>query len=204
MIDLYTWSTPNGRKVSIFLEEAGLDYRVHPVDIGAGAQFAPDFLRISPNNKIPAIFDPDGPLTIFESGAILTYLGDKSGQFLPNTGEARAKTLEWLFWQVGGLGPMLGQLYHFRAPAQANEAYARNRFQTEVLRLLTVMNGRLAQAPFLAGPYSIADMACYPWMIAAAPHIEAIAPEDGFPAIRDWLARLGERPALQRGMKVPA
>ncbi len=205
MIDLYTWTTPNGRKVSIFLEESGLPYRVHPVDIGKGDQHEPAFLAISPNNKIPAIVDrgsPDGdPVSIFESGAILIYLAEKTGRFLPAAGAARARALQWLMFQMGGIGPMFGQAYHFRNAAPQKLDYAINRYVRETERLLAVMDGALADAAHLAGDYSIADMASYPWV---AP---VMAGGDGyrerFPAVAAWLDRVGARDAVRRGMAIP-
>jgi GST-like protein len=207
MITLYTWKTPNGRKPAIMLEELGWDYQVKGVDIGKDEQFAPDFLTISPNNKIPAIVDDEtegGPLSIFESGAILTYLAEKSGQFLPSSGPARFKTLEWLHWQIGGLGPMLGQLGYFANRAPEQVPLAIDRFKDECGRLIRVMNGRLAEANYLGGDYSIADMACYPWTVAATTMLKvplASALEHA-PAVQSWLDRVGARPAVQRGMAV--
>ena len=210
MIDLYTWTTPNGRKPSILLEELGLPYRAFPVNIGAEEQFAPDFLKISPNNKIPAIIDHDvegEPLSLFESGAILIYLAEKTGQFLPAEGRARAETLEWLMWQMGGVGPMFGQFYHFRHAAPDGEAYGLQRYLKESLRLLTVLEKRLGEADFLAGEYSIADMAVYPWVRAVLPGLRDAAGEVGvdWPAFKHfptWLNRLDDRPAVQKGMDV--
>ena len=209
MIHLYTWTTPNGRKPAIMLEEIGAPYEVHPINIGKDEQFAPDFLRISPNNKIPAIVDdaaPGGPLTIFESGAILTYLAETSGRLLAPSGAARYKALEWLHWQVGGLGPMLGQLGFFAVRSPEKAPLAIERFTAEADRLLGVMDRRLAEASYLAGEdYSIADIACYPWMLAATsflkePLAESLATK---PAVARWLEAVGERPAVQRGMQVP-
>jgi len=210
MITLYTWTTPNGRKIPVALEEMGLPYEVRTVNIGANEQFAAAFLAVSPNNKIPAIVDhgaAGGPVSVFESGAILVYLAEKSGMLLPSTGAARAKVLEWLFWQVGGIGPMLGQLFYFavRAPEKLPPAIAR--FQDEANRLFGVMERRLAEAPYLGGDaYSIADIATYPWVSAAIPLVragggEALGP---LPCVDRWLAELGARPAVQRGMAVPA
>ena len=205
MIDLYTWTTPNGRKVSIFLEESGLPYRVHPVDIGKGDQHEPAFLAISPNNKIPAIVDrgrPDGdPVSIFESGAILIYLAEKTGRFLPAAGAARARTLQWLMFQMGGIGPMFGQAYHFRNAAPQKLDYAINRYVRETERLLAVMDGALADAAHLAGDYSIADMASYPWV---APVMAGGGGyRERFPAVAAWLDRVGARDAVRRGMAIP-
>jgi GST-like protein len=208
MIDLYTWGTPNGRKIPIALEELGLAYRVHPVDIGQNQQFAPDFLSISPNNKIPAIVDhdaPDGPQSVFESGAILVYLAEKTGRLLAASGPARVAALEWTFWQVGGLGPMAGQLNYFalRAPEQLELAI--DRFADEVRRLLGVLEGRLEKVAYLAGAdYSIADIAAYAWTRAALETLEKIQSDrPGLPAVRGWLATLGARPAVRKGMEVP-
>ena len=208
MIDLYTWTTPNGRKASIVLEELGLDYRVHPVDIGQNQQFAPDFLTISPNNKIPAIVDHDGaggPQSVFESGAILVYLAEKTGKLLAPSGPARVAALEWTFWQVGGLGPMAGQLGYFALRAPEPIELAIDRFADEVRRLLGVMESRLEKVAYLAGAdYSIADIAAYPWTVATLDALEKIQPDrPALPALRAWLARIGERAAVRRGMAVP-
>jgi GST-like protein len=207
MITLYTWKTPNGRKPAIMLEELGWDYEARAIDISRDEQFAPDFLKVSPNNKIPAIVDPDaegGPLSIFESGAILTYLAEKSGQFLAPSGHARFKALEWLHWQIGGLGPMLGQLGFFANRAPEKLPLAIDRFSEEGGRLIRVMNTRLAEAEYLAGDYSVADIACYPWMIAATTMLKEPLGQslDEAPAVHAWLERVGARPAVQRGMKV--
>jgi GST-like protein len=208
MLTLYTWTTPNGRKASIALEEMGFEYAVHPVNIGANAQFEPAFLAISPNNKIPALVDPDapgGPVTLFESGAILIHLAERSGRFLPAGGRARAAVLEWLFWQVGGVGPMFGQLGYFalRAPDKVPEAI--DRFRDEVIRLLGVMEGRLAASPYLGGEYSIADMATYPWVVAAMAMMKPVLGDAalGLHATERWMAEVGARPAVQKGMAVP-
>ncbi len=208
MIDLYTWTTPNGRKIPIMLEELGLAYRVHPVDIGQNQQFAPDFLAISPNNKIPAIVDqdaPGGPQPVFESGAILVYLAEKTGRLLAPSGPARVAALEWTFWQVGGLGPMAGQLNYFALRAPETVELAVDRFGDEVRRLLGVMEGRLEKVPYLAGEaYSIADIASYAWTAAALETLEKIQPDrPPLPAVRGWLKTVGERPAVVRGMAVP-
>lgn len=209
MITLYTWTTPNGRKASIMLEEIGLPYEVKPINISKDEQFAPDFLKVSPNNKIPAIVDdeaPGGPLTVFESGAILTYLAEKTGKLLAPSGPARAKALEWLFWQVGGLGPMLGQLGFFAVRSQEKAPLAIERFTTECGRLLDVLEKRLAEVPYLAGDdYSIADIASYPWILAATsmlqPALQPVAAER--PATASWLERVGARDAVKRGMAIP-
>lgn len=208
MIDLYTWTTPNGRKASIMLEECGLPYEVHAVNIGKGEQFEPDFLKISPNNRIPAIVDHDGdggPISVFESGAILVYLAEKCGKLLAPKGAARAKALEWLMWQMGGLGPMLGQANHFLNAAPEKIPYAIERYLNEGARLFKVLDRQLSEAPFLAGDYSIADIAAYPWASAAFKMIAAAKPElmgDGASTQR-WLSEVGARPAVQRGMAVP-
>ncbi len=209
MITLHTWSTPNGRKISIALEELGLPYEVAPINIGKDEQFDPAFLALSPNNKIPAIVDHDaegGPLSIFESGAILTYLGEKTGRLLAPSGPARYRALEWVYWQVGGLGPMLGQLGFFALRAAEKAPLAIGRFTEECDRLLGVMDRRLAAVPYLAGDdYTIADIAAYPWTLAATSFLkEPLAAS--LPAkthVAAWLTRVGERPAVVRGMAVP-
>lgn len=209
MITLYTWTTPNGRKPAIMLEELGVPYQVKTINIGKDEQFAPSFLAISPNNKIPAIVDEDddgGPLAIFESGAILTYLAEKHGRFLDASGPARYKTLEWLHWQIGGLGPMLGQLGFFGVRSKDKSSLAINRFVEESDRLLTVMEKRLATSTYLAGAeYTIADIACYPWTIAATTYLKDVLAESlaTKPSLHRWLMIVGERPAVQRGMAVP-
>ncbi len=208
MIRLFTWTTPNGRKISIMLEELGWPYEVHPVNIGKDEQFRPEFLAISPNNKIPAIVDETdaGTLTIFESGAILTYLADKSGRFLATAGHDRYKALEWLYWQVGGVGPIFGQLGFFAVRSPEKSPLAIQRFTEESDRLLGVMERQLSTQPYLASKdYSIADMATYPWVQAASTYLKAPLEEKlaAKPAVRDWLQRVGERPAVQRGMAVP-
>jgi GST-like protein len=208
MIDLYTWKTPNGRKISIMLEETGLPYTLKPVDISAGEQQKPDFLAISPNGRIPAIVDhdgPSGPLSIFESAAILIYLGDKSGKFLAPSGPARYDALAWLSWQVGGLGPMFGQLGFFSRQPERNEG-AIARYAKESGRLLHVLESRLAKHAFLAGAeYSIADMATYPWVAAALSMMKTALPEDAasLPATAAWIETLAARPGVQRGMVIP-
>jgi GST-like protein len=210
MISLYTWTTPNGRKASIMLEELGIAYEVHPVNLGKNEQTAPAFLAISPNNKIPAIIDHDaegGPLAIFESGAILTYLAEKTGKLLPASGPARYKTLEWTFWQVGGLGPMLGQLGFFEKMSKEKSPLASARFTAEAVRLLTVMDKRLSEATYLAGDdYSIADIASYSWVMGASTLMADVLGEkiDAMPSLKRWLALVGDRPAVKRGMAIPA
>ncbi|SCK14973.1 glutathione S-transferase N-terminal domain-containing protein [Vogesella sp. LIG4] len=205
MIDLYTWGTPNGKKVSIVLEELGLAYRVIPVNIGQNEQFAPDFLSISPNNKIPAIVDHDGPggapLALFESGAILSYLAEKCGQLLAAAGAERYQTLQWLMFQMGGFGPMLGQAHHFLRYAPEPVPYAQKRYHDETLRLYGVLDRQLAAQRYVAGAhYSIADIAIYPWVARHEWHRVDLA---AFPHVARWYAELGERPAVQRGMAVP-
>jgi GST-like protein len=209
MIVLYTWTTPNGRKVPILLEELGLPYEVRPVDFGKNEQFSPEYLAISPNNKIPAIVDPDapgGPLALFESGAILTYLADKNGEFLPGSGQERWKVMEWLHWQIGGLGPMLGQYGFFAKRASPPNPAAAERFHAEVQRLFGVLERRLAEAEYLGGDYSIADIAAYPWMAAARGFLaeELAGALADKPNIARWMDAVGARPAVQRGMQVPA
>lgn len=201
MIDLYFAATPNGWKITVMLEECGLPYRVHPVNLGKGEQFEPEFLSISPNGKIPAIVDTDADgLSLFESGAILWHLALKSGQFLPSDQAGAAAAMQWLFWQVGHLGPMMGQHGHFKLYAPERIEYATNRYRREVTRLFGVMDARLAEADHLAGAeISIADFACFPWVQTyRAQEIDL----DAFPALRDWYDRLKARPALRRGMAV--
>ena len=197
MIELYYFPSPNGLKVAIMLEECGLPYEVRPVNIGRGEQFHPDYLRINPNNKIPTIVDTDEQLSIFESGAILQYLAEKSGAFLPITDAGRYQALSWLYWQVGGLGPMAGQAHHFRAFASEEVPYGIRRYTDEVNRLYGVMERRLTEAEYLAGEYSIADMACWPWV---APHERQGQKLEDFPAIRRWFESIGGRPAVDRAM----
>ena len=199
MIELYYWTTPNGHKLTMFLEEAGVDYRIVPVNIGTGEQFKPEFLRISPNNRIPAIIDHalvDGgdPLSMFESGAILLYLAEKTGRFLPADLRGRVEVLQWLFWQMGGLGPMAGQNHHFAHYAPEKLPYAIDRYVNETGRLYAVMNKRLADREFLAGAYSIADMASYPWIIPERQGQDLAE----FPHLARWRAAIAARPATQR------
>ncbi len=209
MITLYTWTTPNGRKASIALEEFGLDYEVRAVNIGKDEQFDGDFLKIAPNNKIPAIVDhdtPGGPQSLFESGAILVYLAEKTGKFLAPSGPARYAALEWTFWQVGGIGPILGQLGYFVMRSKDKPPEAIERFTTEAHRLFSVMEKRLKDHPYLAGAdYSIADMACYAWVFAASTMLKQGAPGawGDFPSIERWLKAVGDRPAVKRGMAIP-
>ncbi len=207
MIDLYYWPTPNGHKVSILLEELGLPYEVHPVNIGAGEQFDPAFLKISPNNKMPAIVDRqamDGkPYAVFESGAILMYLCDKTGSsLLPHYHPRRYDTLQWLMFQMGGLGPMLGQAHHFRQYAPESIEYAVTRYTREAGRLYRVMDTRLGEAPFLAGAdYTIADIACFPWVRSIEKQGHTL---DDHPNVKRWFELIGSRPAVQRGVALLA
>lgn len=206
MIDFYSWTTPNGRKVAIMLEECGLAYTVHPVNIQMNQQFEPSFLKISPNNKIPAIVDRESGTTVFESGAILIYLAEKTGRFLAKSGDARWKAIEWLMWQMAGLGPMAGQLSHFAIFAKEKIPYAIERYSNEYARLIGVLEKRLTEAEYLAGAeYSIADMAAYPWVAATLPTVsknfKGLLKEH--PHIDTWLKHIGERPGVQRGMNVP-
>ncbi len=203
-IELYYWPTPNGHKITILLEELKLPYVIKPVNIGAGEQFASAFLKISPNNRMPAIIDPKGPgkkpIAIFESGAIMQYLGRKTGLFYPKDERARVAVDEWLFWQVGGLGPMAGQANHFLNYSKEDITYAKKRYTDEVHRLFGVMNKRLATRKYLAGAYSIADMACFSWVKSST----RFQPLDEFPALAAWIERLGARKAVQRGMAAGA
>ncbi len=203
MIELYSWATPNGHKVHILLEETGLPYTIHPVNIGAGDQFKPDFLKISPNNKMPAIVDtegPDGkPISIFESGAILLYLAQKAGMFLPKEPRAYWEVMQWLMFQMGGVGPMFGQSNHFMHYAPETFDYAIKRYRNEVGRLYNVMDRRLVDRSFIADDYSIADMALYPWCQGFERRGQN---PDDFPNVKRWVATVAARPAVQRGMKV--
>jgi GSH-dependent disulfide-bond oxidoreductase len=206
MIDVFSWPTPNGHKVHIMLEECALPYRAIPVNIGAGDQFKPEFLKISPNNKIPAITDPQGPdgraISLFESGAILVYLAAKTGKFMPKSDRAKYEVLQWLMFQMGTVGPMLGQNHHFRAYAPEKLEYAIDRYTNEARRIYGVIDRRLAQSPYVAGPdYTIADIATFPWLrswerqgivLSEYPHLEA------------WFNKVADRPAVQRGVKVLA
>lgn len=200
MIDLYYWTTPNGHKITLFLEEAGLPYTIKPVNIGKGEQFHPDFLKIAPNNRIPAIVDnlpADGgkPLAVFESGAILMYLAEKTGLFLPKDLRGRMETMQWLFWQMAGLGPMLGQNHHFTQYAPEKIPYAVDRYVKETNRLYGVLNKRLDGRDFVAGNYSIADMAMYPWIV---PHEKQGQNLNDFPNLKRWFNTIAERPATRR------
>lgn len=201
MIDLYYWTTPNGHKVTLFLEEAGLEYKIIPINIANGDQFDPDFLKIAPNNRIPAMVDHapiDGgaAISIFESGAMLQYLAEKTGQFLPSDLRQRTEVMQWLFWQMGGLGPMAGQNHHFTQYAPEKIAYAIDRYVRETARLYGVLNKRLANREFVAGDfYSIADMASYPWIVS---HEKQQQNLDDFPNLKRWYEAIGARPATQR------
>ena len=199
MIELYYWPTPNGHKISIMLEECGLEYGVKPIDIGAGDQFARDFLEISPNNRMPAIVDTETGVSVFEGGAILIYLAEKTGNLLPTDMAGRFETLQWLFWQAGGLGPMAGQLSHFVNYTKEDIPYARRRYTNEYDRLLAVMDVRLRDREFLAGDYSIADVASFPWV---APYRRLGNDLDKFPNLRRWFDLLKQRPAVRVGMNV--
>ncbi len=206
MIDAYSWATPNGHKVHIMLEECGLPYRAIPVDISAGDQFKPEFLRISPNNKIPAIVDPQGPdgklISIFESGAILVYLAGKTGKFLPKGDREKYEVLEWLMFQMGGVGPMLGQAHHFRGYAAEKITYAIDRYSNEAKRLYSVIERRLEQSPWLGGKeYSIADIATFPWLRSW--ERQGIVLED-YPHLKKWFDTIAARPAVKRGVEVLA
>ena len=200
MLDVYYWGTPNGLKIKLFLEEAELPYRIIPVDIGKGEQFDPAFLRIAPNNRIPALVDDepaDGgpPLSLFESGAILLYLAEKTGRFIPAELRGRAQVLQWLFWQVGGLGPMAGQNHHFSHYAPEKIPYAVERYVKETNRLYGVLDKRLADRPFIAGAYSIADMASYPWIV---PYERQGQRLEDFPHLKRWFEAVANRPAVKR------
>ncbi len=206
MIDVYSWPTPNGHKVHIMLEECGLPYRVHPVNIGSGDQFAPGFLKISPNNKIPAIVDPQGPdgqpISLFESGAILLYLASKTGRFLPASDRARFEVLQWLMFQMGGVGPMLGQAHHFRLYAPEKIPYAIDRYTNEAKRLYGVIEKQLATHRFIAGDeYTIADLAIFPWLRSW--QNQGVVLED-YPHLKAWFDGIAARPAVQRGVQVLA
>jgi GSH-dependent disulfide-bond oxidoreductase len=200
MIDLLYWTTPNGHKVTIFLEETGLPYKIIPVNIGKGEQFALSFLTVSPNNRIPAIVDRDppgggSPVSVFESGAILLYLAEKTGKFLPKDLHGRYDVIQWLFWQMGGLGPMAGQNHHFTQYAPEKISYAIDRYVNETNRLYAVLNKRLADRPFIAGDYSIADMACYPWIV---PYERQRQKLEDFPNLKRWFEEIKARPATVR------
>lgn len=200
MIDLYYWTTPNGHKITLFLEEAGLEYNVHPINIGKGDQFAPEFLKIAPNNRIPAIVDQNPndhgePISVFESGAILQYLAEKTGKFLSEDLRLKTQTLEWLNWQMGGLGPMAGQNHHFGVYAPEKIEYAINRYVKETARLYGVLDRRLQDREFIVGDYSIADMACYPWVVPYERQKQNI---NDFPNLKRWFDAIAAREATKR------
>ena len=206
MIDLYYWTTPNGHKITMFLEETGLTYTIHPVNIGTGAQFDPAFLAIAPNNRIPAIVDHDprgggAPLSVFESGAILLYLAEKSGRLLPADLRGRVQVTQWLFWQMAGLGPMAGQNHHFVRYAPQKIPYAIERYVNETNRLYGVLNHRLATQEFLAGEYSIADIACYPWIVPYEAQGQKL---EDFPQLQRWFNAIHDRPATRRAYEKAA
>ncbi|MBX3520636.1 MAG: glutathione S-transferase N-terminal domain-containing protein [Xanthobacteraceae bacterium] len=200
MIDLYSWTTPNGRKVSIALEEMGLPYTVHPIDIGKDEQFAPDFLKISPNNRIPAIVDREKNFSLFESGAILMYLAEKTGKLMPETLEDRYRVIEWLMWQMGGIGPMLGQAHHFLKYNVGKAPYAEERYGKEAHRLYKVLNTRLEGREFVADDYSIADIAIWPWISRF--EWQQIDLND-YPNVKRWYVKIAKRPAVVKGYAVP-
>jgi GST-like protein len=204
MIDLYYWTTPNGHKITIFLEEAKVEYKIHPINIGKGEQFAPSYLAISPNNRIPAIVDQNpadgkGPLSVFESAAILIYLADKTKKFIPQDLRGRSEVIEWLSWQVAGLGPMAGQNHHFSHYAPEKIPYAIERYVKETARLYGVLNTCLAKRDFVAGDYSIADMAIYPWIV---PHEAQQQKLSDFPNVKKWFEAIQSRPAVQRAYDI--
>ena len=202
-IDLYYWPTPNGWKISIFLEEAELPYKVHPVDISDGDQFKPEFLKISPNNRMPAIVDPEGPdgepISVFESGAILLYLAEKAGKFMPFDARQRFAVIQWLMFQMGGVGPMLGQAHHFRQYAPEKIPYAVDRYTNEAIRLYSVLDKQLGKISYVAGEYSIADMAIFPWIV---PYERQGQDLQDYPNLQKWFQTMQERPAVQRGLAV--
>jgi GST-like protein len=204
MIELYTWGTPNGKKASVMLEEVGLPYELHAINIGKGDQFTPEYVAINPNSKIPAIVDLDGPggkpIKVFESGAILIYLAEKTGKLLATEPRARMEALEWLMFQMGGVGPMFGQAHHFLRQAPEQIAYAQERYVKEVRRLYAVMDRRLGEADYLAGAYSIADVATYPWVSRHTWHKVELTE---FPHVERWYKAISARPAVERGMNVP-
>jgi GST-like protein len=205
MIELYTWGTSNGRKASILLEELGVPYNVHPIDINKGDQFTPEYTRINPNQKIPAIVDPDGPdgqpITVFESGALLMYLGEKFGRFFPQAPRKRLEVIQWLMFQMSAVGPIFGQVHHFKRSAKEQVPYALERFGNECRRIYGVLNGRLADHPFLAADeYTIADIATFPWVLRHEWQEVNLAE---FPHVKRWFEAIHARPAVQRGIKVP-
>jgi len=205
MIDLYTWTTPNGRKVSIMLEEVALPYRVYPVNIGKGEQFAHEYVKINPNGKIPSIVDPEGPdskpIAMMESGAILIYLARKTGKLFPQADRAKYEVLQWLMFQMGGVGPIFGQVHHFLRAAKEQVPYAIERYTRETRRLYGVLNDRLKDREFLADGYSVADIATYPWVARYEWHKTDL---NDFPHVKRWFDTISARPAVQRGMKVPS
>ena len=210
MIDLYYWPTPNGHKITIFLEETGTPYAIKPVNIGRGEQFAPDFLKIAPNNRMPAIVDHDlgdgeEPISVFESGAILVYLAAKTGRFLPRDTRGWVQVMEWLCWQIAGLGPMAGQTHHFVHYAPEKIQYAIDRYVNETARLYAVLDKRLADREFVAGDYSIADMATYPWVQAAWTPFKGLMPDriGALTNVQAWLDRMAARPGVVAGMAIP-
>ena len=200
MIDLYTWTTPNGRKVSILLEELELPYTAHPVDISKGEQYQPDFLKISPNNRIPAIVDRDSGFSLMESGAIMLYLAEKTGQLLPQEFEARMRVTEWLMWQMGGVGPMFGQVHHFVKYNKGKAPYAEERYLKEAHRLYAVLDRQLAEREFVADAYSIADIAIWPWV---SRYEWQTVDLNRYPHVARWYRTIATRPAVQRGYQVP-
>ena len=204
MIECYTWKTSNGRKVTIMLEECGLEYNLHPINIGTDEQFTPGYIKINPNSKIPAIIDTDGPdgqpYTVIESGAILMYLAEKSGKFMPTSTAARYDVIQWLMFQMGGIGPIFGQVHHFKRAAKEEVPYAINRYYTECRRLYGVLNGRLEEREYLAGDVSIADFAALPWVFR---HDWQEVDLADFPNVKRWYESLMARPALARGMELP-
>jgi GST-like protein len=205
MIDVYYWPTPNGKKITVFLEETGLEYKIIPVNIRKGEQFKPDFLKISPNNRMPAIVDHDGPggkpYSLFESGAILMYLAEKTGKLMPSEMRARYLVIQWMMFQMASVGPMMGQAGHFRNAAPEKIPYAIDRYTNESRRLFSVIDPRLSEAAYLAGDYSIADIATYPWVVNVQREPEQLATR---PYLKRWLDAIGERPAVKRGMAVMA
>ncbi len=201
MIDFYTFTTPNGRKISIMLEEIGLPYNVHKIDITKGEQFTPEYIAINPNSKIPAIVDSDSGMNVFESGAILLYLAEKTGKFLPTEPKKRFQVIEWLMFQMGGIGPMFGQLNHFKRFAPEKIPYAIERYEKETLRLYGVLERQLAEQEYISGEYSIADMAIYPWV--AIYEMQGLTLDD-YPHVKRWIDQVKQRPAVTRGMVIPA
>jgi GSH-dependent disulfide-bond oxidoreductase len=200
MIDLYTFTTPNGRKASVMLEEVGLDYNTHKIDISKGDQFTPEFIAINPNSKIPAIVDRDAEITVFESGAILMHLAEKTGKLLPTDTKSRFQVIEWLMFQMGGVGPMFGQLNHFKRYAPEQIPYAIDRYTKETLRLYGVLDKQLENHEYICGEYSIADVATYPWVAIYETQGMTL---DAHPHLKRWVGTVGQRPAVQRGMVVP-